>query len=52
MGRFYIVREFGQFIVQEKKWWLIPLIAILLMVGLIILTAESSPLGPLLYPLF
>lgn len=52
MGRFYIVKEFSQFIVQEKKWWLIPLIAILLLVGLIIVIAEGSPLGPLMYPLF
>ena len=52
MGRFYIVKEFSQFIVQEKKWWMIPLIAILLLLGLFIVVAESSPLAPFLYPLF
>ena len=52
MARLYIVREFAQFIVQEKKWWLVPLIAILLVLGLFIVVAESSPLAPFLYPLF
>lgn len=52
MSRFYLIKEFGQFIVQEKKWWLIPLIAILLMLSFFIVIAESSPLAPFLYPLF
>lgn len=46
-----IVREFGQFLVENKKWWLIP---ILVAVGLItvLIAASSSPLAPLIYPLF
>jgi hypothetical protein len=46
-----IVREFGQFLVENKKWWLIP---ILVAVGLItvLVAASSSPLAPLIYPLF
>lgn len=46
-----IVREFCQFLVENKKWWLIP---ILVAVGLItvLVAASSSPLAPLIYPLF
>lgn len=52
MARFYIVREFGQFIVQEKKWWMVPLLAIILVLGFVVVFAETSPLAPFLYPLF
>lgn len=46
-----IVREFCQFLVENKKWWLIP---ILVAVGLItvLVAVSSSPLAPLIYPLF
>ena len=37
---------------REKKWWLIPLIIVLLgIVGLMILAGSAGPLAPLLYPL-
>ncbi len=47
-----LVREFLAFIVQEKKWWMLPLIAVLLVVGGLIVFAGTSPLAPFLYPLF
>jgi len=37
---------------REKKWWLIPLIVVLLgMTGLMMLAGSAGPLAPLLYPL-
>ena len=47
-----LIREFWDFLKHEKKWWMIPLIAVLLLVGLLIVFASSSPLAPFLYPLF
>ncbi len=52
MAKQSLVKEFFLFIKQEKKWWLIPLIAVLLLVGALVLFAGSSPLAPFLYPLF
>jgi hypothetical protein len=52
MAKQSLTREFFAFIRQEKKWWMIPLIAILLLVGALILFAGSSPLAPFIYPLF
>lgn len=47
-----IMGEFIQFLLHEKKWWLIPLIVVLLgLVGLMVLL-ESSSLAPFIYPLF
>lgn len=47
-----LIKEFFLFIRQEKKWWLIPLIGVLLIVGALVLFAVNSPFAPFLYPLF
>jgi len=52
MAKQSLIKEFFLFIKQEKKWWLVPLIAVLLLVGALVLFAGSSPLAPFLYPLF
>ncbi len=52
MAKQSLVREFFAFIKHEKKWWMIPLVAVLLAVGALILFASSSPLAPFIYPLF
>ena len=52
MAKQSLLKEFFLFIKQEKKWWLVPLIAVLLLVGALILFAGSSPMAPFLYPLF
>ena len=52
MAKQSLVREFWLFVKQEKKWWLVPLILVLLIVGALVVFASSSPLAPFLYPLF
>jgi hypothetical protein len=52
MAKQSLIKEFFHFIKAEKKWWLIPLILVLLIVGGLILFASSSPLAPFVYPLF
>lgn len=52
MARQSLIKEFFLFIKQEKKWWLIPFITVLLIVGAFFAFASSSPLAPFLYPLF
>jgi len=37
---------------REKKWWLLPLIVVLVLVSLLgLLSALSGPLAPFVYPL-
>ena len=46
-----IVREFFEFLRDNKKWWLAPiLIVTLLLIGLVFLSA--SPAAPFIYTLF
>ena len=52
MAKESLLKEFFLFIKQEKKWWLVPLIAVLLLIGALIVFAGSSPLAPFIYPLF
>jgi hypothetical protein len=47
-----ILIEFLLFLRQEKKWWLVPLVLVLLLLGMFLVFGASSPLAPLLYPLF
>ncbi len=52
MARQSLIREFVLFLWQEKKWWLIPLVILLLAVGAVLYFAGGSVLAPFLYPLF
>jgi hypothetical protein len=45
--------EFFGFISHNKKWWLIPLIAMLLLMGgLLLVAGQHSALAPFIYTLF
>jgi hypothetical protein len=45
-----LCKEFLSFLNQEKKWWLIPLVVVLLMLAGLILFSASSVLAPFMYP--
>lgn len=46
-----IIREFAMFLIAEKKWWLAPLLAVLLLfAGLIALSGTAA--APFIYSLF
>jgi hypothetical protein len=49
---FSILREFWSFLSVRKKWWLAPILFILLALGLVLVLAEGSALAPLIYSLF
>jgi hypothetical protein len=46
-----LVREFAEFLRENKKWWLIPLVGALLLVGLLSVLATSGA-APFIYTLF
>lgn len=45
-----LYKEFLLFLRQEKKWWLIPLVILLLILGALIAFSSGSVLAPLMYP--
>lgn len=46
-----LVGEFVAFLKHNKKWWLAPLITVLLVVGVVVVLG-GTVLGPFIYPLF
>jgi hypothetical protein len=50
--RFGIAGELLTFLWQQKLWWLIPMVLVLLLFGGLLVTAQSSALGPFIYTLF
>ena len=46
-----IVREFVYFIVHNKKWWMIPIVFVLLVLGLLV-ALGSTGAAPFIYTLF
>lgn len=51
-GKFEIVAEFWQFMKERKKWWLGPIVIMLLLLGLLIVLTEGSAVAPFVYALF
>ena len=51
-AKFGIAGELLQFFWERKLWWLIPMITVLLLIGLLLVFASASGLGPFIYTLF
>ena len=46
-----LLREFWLFLRQNRKWWLLPMVAVVLLLGLVLILS-ATPLSPFLYTLF
>ena len=47
-----LVSELWAFMKERKKWWLLPVIAVLLVVGTLLIFAQGSALAPFIYTIF
>lgn len=47
-----IISEFWDFLKTRKKWWLGPIVLIMLLMGLLIVLTEGSAVAPFIYTLF
>ena len=52
MAKTQILGEFLQFLRQEKKYWLAPIVVVLVLFGLLLVFAQSSAVAPFIYSLF
>jgi Family of unknown function (DUF5989) len=50
--RLGIAGELLSFFARNKRWWLLPVILVVLGTGVIIVVAQSSALAPFIYTLF
>lgn len=52
MGQAGIVVELWGFMRERKKWWLLPVIVVMLIVGTLLVLAQGSALAPFIYTIF
>jgi len=52
MGKIGILKELWDFMKVRKRWWLAPIVIVLLLLGLLIIFTESSAVAPFIYTLF
>jgi hypothetical protein len=46
------IKDLWAYLRQNKKWWLTPLIIVLLLIGFLLVIGGSSVLSPFIYSLF
>jgi hypothetical protein len=46
------IREFWSFIKVRKKFWLLPLLTVMIILGVLIVLAEGSAIAPFIYAIF
>lgn len=47
-----IIIEFWQFLKVRKRYWLLPIVIVLLLFSVLIVFSESSAIAPFIYALF
>lgn len=52
MGKLAILKEFSAFLSERKKWWLTPIVVMLVLLGALIVFTQGSAVAPFVYTLF
>ncbi len=47
-----LLKEFWLFLRVRKKWWLLPIIVVMLLLGSLLVFAQGSALAPFIYTIF
>jgi uncharacterized membrane protein len=50
--RFGIAGELLQFFWNNKRWWMIPIVTIVLVLGVVLILASNPAIAPFIYTLF
>lgn len=52
MGKASIIAEFWEFLKVRKKFWLLPIVVVLVLLGGLIVLTQGSAVAPFIYALF
>ncbi len=47
-----LLKEFWLFLRVRKKWWLLPIIIVMVLLGMLLVFAQGSALAPFIYTIF
>ncbi len=50
-ARVGLVAEFWDFLKHNKKWWLLPILIVMVLIGLLVVLSSTGA-APFIYPLF
>jgi len=50
--RFGIAGELLSFFARNKRWWMLPMVFVVLLMGVVLILAQSSVIAPFIYTLF
>jgi hypothetical protein len=52
MSKLSILAELWDFLKERKKWWLLPIVIFLILLGSLIVLTQGSALAPFIYAIF
>lgn len=52
MKKFSIIIEFMKFLAIRKKYWLLPIVLTLMILGALLIISEGSVVAPFIYAIF
>ena len=52
MSKGRLLKEVWQFLGEQKKYWLVPIVIVLALFGLLLIVAQGSAVAPFIYTLF
>jgi len=52
MSKIQVVSELFQFMRENKKYWMAPIVITLVLVGVLLVLAKGSAIAPFIYTLF
>jgi hypothetical protein len=52
MSKTRVLKEFVEFLRQEKKYWLVPIVVVFVLFGLLIVFSQTSAVAPFIYTIF
>ncbi|HTT28246.1 MAG TPA: DUF5989 family protein [Solirubrobacteraceae bacterium] len=52
MSSIALVKEMWAFLRARKKWWLLPIVVVMVLVGGLLVFAQGSALAPFIYTIF
>ena len=52
MSKLSLLAELWEFLKHQKKWWLTPILVVLLLLSVLIVFSQGTALSPFIYTLF
>jgi len=46
------LKEFWQFMMENKKWWMLPIVFMFILIGGLVLLTQGTAMAPFVYTLF